>query len=609
MPAFVILPDTTAGAAMRMRTASASQHTVPHASGRPWLVGSWSRDRIAVAAAGPVRVAVIGDCPVSEQRLAQLAAAVTTVADLDRLAAALPASLHLMASVDGQVRAQGSVSGLSRIFHARVGGVQVASNRADVLARLIDARVDEESLAVRLAGGLTLAPPLNERPPWRGVSSVAPGRCLVWTGDRADERTWWTPPAAHLSLRAGAEGVREALTAAIADRAPAPGRVSADLSGGMDSTSLCFLAARRTPALLTLRWAEADTANDDAAFAGLAIRALDRAEHLVVAQRELPPIFDIEGIPAEAEQPLLTVRAAARLRHNAQLLARHGSRRHLAGHGGDELFVPAPGHLAPLLRRHPLLALRRFRQNRSLRRWPLGPALAGLLRPGTVAGWWRTQAEQLSRPLPQRAPAMGWGLQAVQAPPWITPAGLDLIRRALRHTAEEARPLSDDLGRHQTLLAVRTTAAHYRSAARIYADAGVHLDLPYYDQRVLEAVLRVPTHEQADPRRYKPLLAEAMRGIVPPSVLGRSTKGEFSQDLRRGLAANLPAILDLFADSALARRGLIDTDTLRTRLLAPQRDFTTVFALEAALGCELWLRAATRPAPPPREHDAAAPAP
>ncbi|MEU5534452.1 asparagine synthase-related protein [Streptomyces sp. NPDC020362] len=572
-------------------------------------MGSWADDQIALATAGPVRVAVIGDCPISEERLLELAATITAVADVDRLASMLPGSVHLMASVDGQVRAQGSISGLRRIFHTRLDGVDVASDRADVLAEAAGATVDEQSLAVRLAGGLALAPPLNERCLWTGISSLAPERCLEWTRDQARERVWWNPPVPHLSLHDAAAGVREALTAAVQDRAPAHGRVSADLSGGMDSTSLCFLAARHTPTMLTLRWAEADAANDDADFAGQAIQALDRAEHLVIPQRELPSVFDVENIPVETEQPLVTNRAAARLRHNAQLLAHHGSRRHLAGHGGDELFVPFPGYLAPLLRHHPVLALRRLRQNRALKRWPLRPALAGLLRPGTVAGWWRAQADTLRTPRPPRTPALGWGLHAVQAPPWITPAALDLIRQELRHTAQHAQPLSDDLGQHQTLLAVRTTAAHYRLIARIFADAGVQLDLPYYDPRVLEAVLRVRTHEHADPRGYKPLLAEAMQGVVPSAILGRATKGEFSQDLRRGLADNLPVILNLFADSALAQRGLIDVEALREGLLAPQRDLTTVFALEALLGCELWLRTATHPAPRPREHDAPAPAP
>ncbi len=102
------------------------------------------------------------------------------------------------------------------------------------------------------------------------------------------------------------------------------------------------------------------------------------------------------------------------------------------------------------------------------------------------------------------------------------------------------QPLSGDLAQHQSLLAVRTAAPWYRQLARVFADDGVQLDSPFFDDRVVEAVLAVRAHEHAGPWRYKPLLADAMRGIVPQPVLGRSTKGEFSDEANSGLRRNLP---------------------------------------------------------------------
>ncbi|MBB6416359.1 hypothetical protein [Streptomyces sp. AK010] len=74
------------------------------------------------------------------------------------------------------------------------------------------------------------------------------------------------------------------------------------------------------------------------------------------------------------------------------------------------------------------------------------------------------------------------------------------------------------------------------------------------------------------PWRYKPLPADAMRGIVPQPVPGRSTKGEFSDEANSVLRRTLPAMLEMLDDSALAARGPIDPAELRTRLLAPQPD-------------------------------------
>ena len=81
----------------------------------------------------------------------------------------LPGCWHLVASVDGGVRVQGGLSGLRRVFHTRVGGVPVAGERADVLARVAGAGVDEQALAVRVGCGSQVPPPLGERSVWRGV--------------------------------------------------------------------------------------------------------------------------------------------------------------------------------------------------------------------------------------------------------------------------------------------------------------------------------------------------------------------------------------------------------------------------------------------------------
>jgi asparagine synthase (glutamine-hydrolysing) len=389
--------------------------------------------------------------------------------------------------------------------------------------------------------------------------------------------------------------VRDTLTAVLDHRAPPEGRLSADLSGGLDSTSLCFLAARSTPTLLTFRWGEAEAGNDDAAYAGQAMQMLDRAEHLVVAQHELPEIFaEPASSSVTTEEPISLTRAVARMRANARLLADRGSRRHLAGHGGDELFAPLPTYLHQLMRRRPMTALKHVRAYCALRRWPLAATLAELSNAETFGSWWQAEAGRLTDPAPpRRQPMLGWGFGSLRAAPWMTGKGIELAHEAVRHAATEAQPLADDLGTHTLLLLVRSNTASYRLLAQLYAESGVQLDMPFMDDAVVDAVLRVPAHERGGPWRYKPLLADAMRDIVPDRLRARSTKGEFGEEIRRGMRRNLPAILEMFADSELAVRDLIDPDVIRAQLALPQPDNTTVQALENLLGCESWLRAAT----------------
>ncbi|UJW32702.1 asparagine synthase-related protein [Saccharothrix sp. AJ9571] len=214
--------------------------------------------------------------------------------------------------------------------------------------------------------------------------------------------------------------------------------------------------------------------------------------------------------------------------------------------------------------------------------------------PRGLNSWWHRQADRLTDPPPSRyAPTdLDWG-QPLRAPSWATPAALAAAGRVLRDTAAHARPLAPQRGQHATLTTIGTNAPAYRQLARVFDAAGVRLEMPFFDDRVIDTALAVLPHERRSPWRYRPLLAEALRDILPPSITGRSTKGEFGQDVRDGLARNLPAVLEVFADSALATAGLIDPDKLRAALLAPQRDNTAMFALEGLLGCETWLRHTT----------------
>ncbi|MEO7196059.1 MAG: hypothetical protein ABIZ05_14820 [Pseudonocardiaceae bacterium] len=67
-------------------------------------------------------------------------------------------------------------------------------------------------------------------------------------------------------------------------------------------------------------------------------RTPPQVEHVVLAQARMPATFADPGVTGDRESPYRFTRTLARTRHNSELLAARGARRHLAGHGGDELF-------------------------------------------------------------------------------------------------------------------------------------------------------------------------------------------------------------------------------------------------------------------------------
>ncbi|HKR49330.1 MAG TPA: asparagine synthase-related protein [Pseudonocardiaceae bacterium] len=565
---WVVLPDRPDARRVAVEWPSQSRWALVHPSGNLWLVGSLDQE-VTLASVGSLRVAVIGSCPVTATRLTDLVRSVRTVAELDSVAQALPGSFHLVTSMDGVVRVQGNATGLRRVFTTRIQGIPIAGDRADVLARMAGAGVDEQVLAVRVACWSRMPLPLAQRCLWRGVRALAPDHYLrIDSSGTVSELRWWQPPEPDLALTTGASAVRQALETAIAARRPSRGRLSTDLSGGLDSTSLCFLAAQAGPPdLLTFRCTEAD---DDAAFAASGLR---HAKHVVLGPADMPGIFAGIADIGDTEAPYPFIRSLARVRHSARLLAAHGAEMHLAPHGGDELFHTPTAHLRSLLGRRPVTAITQMPGYQALRHWPSGGTGYGLTRSG---------------PPP-------W------IPAWVTPAAVDIAQTMLHSTGDQAHPPIASCGYPLTLAILRMMGTHYRQLPRVFATDGLRLELPYFDDRVVEAVLAIRQDERRTPwrhkpLRHKPLLIEAMRPILPEVVVAGSPtggchRGGCRDNLRGGLGRHLPRILNLFADSALAAHGLINPDLLRDALLTPQVGNAAVSALEDLLGCETWLRA------------------
>lgn len=588
---FAVFPDGGAAPVAAALCPYAPQ-VVLHASGRPWLVGSWSAEDVTVVAAGRTRVAVVGCCPVTAADMLPRVGRVRDVNDLDRLAGELAGSFHLAASVDGRVRVQGSVSGVRRVFHTRMAGVTVAADRADLLALVTGAEVDKRWLALGLLSP-SVPHPLADECPWQGVETLPADRYLLIEGDGTSRVVrWWSPPEPDMPLAEGAPVVRQALTAAVQARTRAGGTVSADLSGGMDSTSLCFLAARRGVELITATWEETDPGSDDAGWAERAVPALETAEHLVLGQGELPSMYaGLTQISAEAEEPYRWVRTQARLVHLARVLANRGSRLHLAGHGGDEVFSPPPSYLHTLARTHPRIAVAHLRGHRALRRWPLAATLRALQDNRSYAEWLAAaSAEDLAGPSrSRRVPFLAWG-PPVRLPSWATPQAVEAARGLLRDAASAAEPLARERGQHEALAYLRIAGRAARQASRVMTRAGVRLAVPYLDDRVIEACLAVRMHERTTPWRYKPLLAQAVRGVVPDALLGRATKGVFDADAYAGLRRHRADLVDLFDEPVLGRLGLVKADALRAALLGPHPFTSSLIALDPTLACEVWLR-------------------
>src|SRR5206468_1746197 len=70
---------------------------------------------------------------------------------------------------------------------------------------------------------------------------------------------------------------------------------------------------------------------------------------------------------------------------------------------------------------------------------------------------------------------------------------------------------------------------------RVYAKFGLEMRYPFYDSRLVEFMLALPWEQRSSGHR-KQILRDALRGIVPDSILARRDKGDHTSETDRGLS-------------------------------------------------------------------------
>lgn len=592
---FAILPDHADASAVAPRFAEPGIRMLRHTSGRPWLIGRWPDEQIVVGAAREARVAILGHSAIEPGELSHLASRMRDLTDLDELARRLPGSFHLVASLGDDMRVQGSAAGLRLVYYSLIDGCVIAADRADLLAEALGTKPDEQQIALRLLW--PVPHPLPEASMWHGVTAVAPGHALMIQAAGRSPRLsrWWSPPEANLTITDAAAKVRDALADAVHTRVRGNDVVSCDFSGGFDSTSVCFLAARSPVQVIANTWPGRDRGDNDLWWAEHAASYLPDLEHVVWPAEQSPLVYN--GLPDIADpmdEPTIGVMDRARVLKHLPGLVSRGSRLHLTGIGGDHVAWCSEAYYHRLLRRRPLFALSQLRGFRALWQWPLGATVRALTDSRSYRRWLGDSRRRLLEPAdPTVATSLGWAM-APRLFDWMTPEAVRIARSALAQAAKTAQPLAPDRGMHADLEQIRVCTRIVRQWDRMASRAGLPMASPFLDDRVIEACLSVDPRERVTPWRYKPLLAEAMRGVVPDTCLQRSTKAQAAMDASDGLRRHRGDLHTLWEESRLAELGLVDAGKLKDLASRPDTPALRNAILYSTIAVEVWLRTLTR---------------
>lgn len=362
----------------------------------------------------------------------------------------------------------------------------------------------------------------------QGVKMLAPGQFLEWSGGRSETGTFWKvefPETTDCTLGDAVARTRAALEESVAAHLVSDVPVGLFLSGGIDSNAILALvaAAGASSGMAAFSIGVDEPGFDEAAVAAAAAASFGVSHHMLRldagrAQDSLAHFIAAMDVPSVDGFNTWTVSRLARS---------HGYKVVLSGLGGDELFggypsfaqVPKMADAANAMARVPGLA-------RALGavtgRLPLSPRMhrAGdLLRPGTdMSDAYRAYRGIFSVP--------------------------DAARLAAHYTGQSERDIRRDIPGRDELAAVPVDdRVSYLEITRYMRNQllrdsdvmsmahGLELRLPLVDQRLFDAVARIPSSLRL--RAGKQMLLDAVPQI--PDQVKNAPKRGFSFPLQTWL--------------------------------------------------------------------------
>ncbi|HEX7243714.1 MAG TPA: asparagine synthase-related protein [Longimicrobiaceae bacterium] len=472
---------------------------------------------------------------------------------------------------EGALHAARDAFGVRTLYPAEAGGVLAVGSR--LLALVDGGDFDEEYAADFMAAGF----PATAATPYAGCRQLRQGEALTVRSGRT-LRSWrhWHPddvaPGETRPEGEVAEELRALLTEAVRTRVEGGGSTWAQLSGGLDSSSIVSLASSDSavpPLGGTLTFTDTFLSADETRFSDAVV------ERWGLRNEKLGSfwLWQDDGTPPPAQdEPRRQWAFWARDRRATAVVRAAGGRVLLSGGGGDDYLTGDRSYVADLL------AAGRLRA-----------ALAETARHAVARreSFWLALRRDGLHPLLPAGVRRRAGIGAA-VPRFVLP---DFSRRtgfAARMLGNEA-PCGPHGRMHRS--AAQSLEAISGALERGVWEDGIEMRYPFLHRPLVELGLRLPPAMLIRPGETKRVLRLAMRGVLPEAV--RTRRGKMGPTARMdwSLAHESARLREMLRDPLVARAGWIDAAGLREaveRLGRGEREDRLV--VHAVLAMETWMR-------------------
>jgi len=431
--------------------------------------------------------------------------------------------------------------------------------------------------------------PTPDQTPYHEIQAVPPGSFVRIVNGRALIRTYWTfDGVKNIHYKRDEEyeeHFRQVFRESVRRRLRSSHPVVAELSGGMDSSSIVCMAddlissgMADVPRLDTLsRFDPSDSDWDEQPYFSIIEQKRGRPGYRIDVSRRTRSLP--EYLPEEfAATPSAVSDSSGASTQMLEFLRGGGNRVILSGIGGDELLggvaTPIP-ELADLLVRFRFSSFVRQAAAWSLtwKRPMLGMALEAI---EAFLPLWAVGGENYRKP-----------------PEWIEPGFAKRNSAAMFAFDHNFRILGPLPSFQSNLVALDSLRRQLASVTPM--NPPLEVRYPYLDRDLWTFVCAIPCQQVLRPRQRRSLMRRAMTGIVPAEILGRPNKGFVARGRMLALAMHWPILDELSQNMTTATLGMVDARIFR-KVLERARSGQPVplVAIYRTLTVEGWLRHLTK---------------
>jgi len=467
-------------------------------------------------------------------------------------------------------------------------------------ASSIAMRVDENFIAGFLGHG-----PEPGLTAFKHIHAVKPGHVVRARSDGrvTEQRYWGLDPDKEISYPKDSdyeEVFFELFRKAVSGSLRSDRRVMADLSGGLDSSSVVCMADHlmangtvQAPDLETIShvYDEATTCDERRFISYVEEQRGVKGHHLREDDYQiLSPLVPEPSIGG----PDAFYIFAAYHRAKAETMQSQGARLVIGGRGGDQIFnsIPDPtGELGDLLVLGKLLKL-----DRRLRVWSasLKKPYVGLLFESMVVALLPRRFGRILRPGPEGP-----------VPAWVDKG---FARRT--NMRQRRWPPSDVFGFR--LPSGRDQSTGFLSVmygvnvSHDQAKGNIRVSYPLLYRPLVEFMQAIPFSQKVRPEQTRSLLRRSLRNLLPPQTAKRKSKKNPSEAIFRAVRREWPRLSPLFIEPRLCSYGFARREPLLAEFERARQGLDTrSIDVLRTIGLELWLRVLENHRPVPDGRDKA----